>query len=110
MTDAFAVFGILTGGDVDAILVEHGCGVDLAGTLGGGILEGFAILRLVFGRVDVEQDRLAHRNQSGAEHALKQTEADQLAKAVRDAAQPGHDREAPAHPRTVVRLRRHHLE
>ncbi|PAV70526.1 hypothetical protein WR25_16387 [Diploscapter pachys] len=53
---------------------------------------------VAFGRVDIEQDRLAHRHQRRAEHALQQAEADQLAQAVGDAAQAGDGGEADDRP------------
>ena len=53
--DAFAVFGVLADGDVDAVLVEDGRGVDFARAFGGGIFDRLAVLVLfVFGRIAVE--------------------------------------------------------
>src|ERR1043166_9268267 len=47
------MFGVLAGGDVNAVFPENGCGVDLAWALGSGIFVGGVVL-FVFGRVAVE--------------------------------------------------------
>src|SRR3546814_4708077 len=49
---------------------------------------------VAFGRIDVEQDRLAHRHERRAENALEQPETHEFAQAGGDAAQPRRDREA----------------
>ena len=51
--DAFAVFGVLASGHIDAVLVKDRRGVDFAGTFGGGIFDRLALLGLVFGGIDI---------------------------------------------------------
>ena len=52
--DAFTVFRVLAGGDVDAVFPEHRRGVDFTHAFGGGIFDGLAVLvLLVFGRIGV---------------------------------------------------------
>src|SRR3546814_12658677 len=43
---------------------------------------------MTFRRVDIEQDRLTHRNQGSTENALQQAEDHQLAKVRSDPTQP----------------------
>src|SRR3546814_10816992 len=43
---------------------------------------------MTFRRVDIEQDRLTHRNQGGTENALQQAEEHQLAKVRSEPTQP----------------------
>ena len=71
----------------------------------------------LLGRIDVEKDRLGERYQGGPEHALEQTEADDLQQGLRDAAEDrrhdeaGHGRQqhplAPELAGEIARWRRH---
>ena len=53
MADAFAVLGVLAGGDVNAVLPEDRGGDDFARAFRSGILDGLAVLGFVFRRVGV---------------------------------------------------------
>src|SRR4029077_15845122 len=52
VADAFAMLGVLAGGDVDPVLPEDRRGIDFAGAFGGGVFVG-GIGLLILGRIAV---------------------------------------------------------